>query len=387
VNRTTVLPVIVLSQFFCTSLWFAGNAIVVELQSAFDVSIEAVGSLTSAVQLGFIFGTLLFASLKIADVFSPSRVFLFCGLLGAMSNLAIAYIPTSYLLLLSLRFLTGFFLAGIYPIGMKIAADHHQKGLGLALGYLVGALVLGTAAPHLIRDWMIGFDWRYVLYATSGLAMLGALMIGSLVPDGPYRKTSKGVDPLALIRVFKYTNFRRAAFGYFGHMWELYAFWAFLPLALNYYKNLHPDVNISVPFWSFLIIGIGGISCVLGGYFSLRMGPGKVAFGALSTSLAFCLVSPLLYFLPVSVFLLAMMLWGMAVIADSPMFSTLVARHAPSASTGTALTITNSLGFALTIGSISLLTYMLDHQPYLFWWLMPGPLLGLISFRRLAFTG
>lgn len=182
-----ILPVIVISQFFCTSLWFAGNGVINDLVINFDLNVTALGHLTSAVQFGFITGTLIFALLTIADRFSPSKVFLMSALLGSLFNLGVIWEGNSWISLLFLRFSTGFFLAGIYPVGMKIAADYYEKGLGKSLGFLVGALVIGTAFPHLLREITDTYSWKTVIIATSSLAMMGGILMVIMVPDGPYR--------------------------------------------------------------------------------------------------------------------------------------------------------------------------------------------------------
>jgi len=180
-----ILPVIIFSQFTGTSLWFAGNAIIVDLQQHWQLTQQSLGHVTSAVQLGFICGTLLFALLMIADRFSPRLVFFYCSLAGALANIALLFVPQQLTLLLILRFATGFFLAGIYPVGMKIAAGWYAQGLGRALGYLVGALVLGTAFPHLVRSSGADFAWQQVMLVVSALAVVGGFVMLMLVPDGP----------------------------------------------------------------------------------------------------------------------------------------------------------------------------------------------------------
>ncbi|MCH7414678.1 MFS transporter [Belliella sp. R4-6] len=376
-----ILPLIVLSQFLCTSLWFAGNAVIPELASALDLPLAFLGNLTSAVQFGFIAGTLVFAILTIADKFSPSKVFFFSSIIAGILNLAIVLDGISSFQILLFRFGTGFFLAGIYPVGMKIASDYFDKGLGKSLGFLVGALVLGTAFPHLVRSLTDQLPWEFVIYATSILAFFGGLLIVFLVPDGPFRKGSQEFNPSAFIKVFQIKKFRAAAFGYFGHMWELYAFWAFIPLILiNFQSN--NEIQINVSFWSFLIIAIGGISCALGGLLSQITPPKKIAVFALATSGICCLLSPIFIGQSSFVLLISFLLtWGFAVTADSPMFSTLVAQNAPVTSKGTSLTIVNSIGFTITIVSIQLINISLNHIPvaYMFLILAIGPILGLVS--------
>jgi MFS family permease len=380
-----ILPIIVLSQFCCTSLWFAGNGVMQDLVANFNLNENALGNLTSAVQFGFIIGTLVFALLTIADRFSPSKVFFVSAFLGALCNICMIGAFNSYVSLMLFRFLTGFFLAGIYPVGMKIAADYYDKGLGKSLGFLVGALVLGTAFPHLLKDILNTISWKYVLITTTTLAIMGGAVMYYFVLDGPFRKLSKGIDFSAITRVFKYGKFRSAAFGYFGHMWELYTFWAFVPVILNYYAQFHSQTTLNIPILSFCIIGIGGISCVIGGYVSQRIGAKKTAFTSLLLSGICCLISPLMFAITSEILFVAFLLfWGMVVIADSPMFSTLVAQNVDAEIKGTALTIVNCIGFAITIVSIQLLSSIqhLINFSFILLLLGIGPILGLIALKR-----
>lgn len=380
-----ILPIIVISQFCCTSLWFASNGVMGDLVINFNLDASALGNLTSAVQFGFISGTLVYALLTIADRFSPSKVFFISALLGAICNAFMINQYNSFLSLLLLRFFTGFFLAGIYPVGMKIASDYYDKGLGKSLGFLVGALVLGTAFPHLLKNVLYSISWTYVLITTTGLAILGGLVMKLFVPDGQFRKPGKGLDFLAFSRVFKLTQFRSAAFGYFGHMWELYAFWAFVPVMLKLYVQLHPQSYLNIPILSFSIIGIGGLSCVIGGYISQYIGAKRTAIIALFLSCICCLISPFIFMVEHEMLFIGFLLfWGMVVIADSPMFSTLVAQNAENEIKGTALTIVNCIGFAITILSIQLLNtmqFVLDSKN-IYLLLVIGPILGLVALKN-----
>ncbi|MDB2607175.1 MFS transporter, partial [Zobellia sp.] len=372
------LPVIIISQFACTSLWFAGNAIVDELTLKTGLGTEIIGYVLSSVQLGFIIGTLVFGLFMIADRFSPSRVFMVCSVLGALCNFMLLSETLSKWMLLFARFGTGFFLAGIYPVGMKIAADYYEKGLGKALGYLVGALVLGTAFPYFVSGTSWGSDYTLVIKITSALAISGGLALWAFVPNGPYRKSSAELSLNAGPLLFKILPFKQASFGYFGHMWELYAFWAFTPLALNSYSEL-TGTAIPIALWTGIIIALGAVSCVLGGLISQRTGSQKVAFYALLVSGFCCMLSTLFFLLPSELFLLGWCLWGMAVTADSPQFSNLVAASVPAELIGTALTLVNCIGFAISIISIQLLSYLSTQIPitYLFVVLTLGPALGI----------
>ena len=377
-QKNYILPTIILSQFACTSPWFAGNAIIDELIGKTGLGSELAAYVISSVQFGFITGTLVFALLMLADRFSPSKVFLVCALLAASCNLFLLYETITKWGLLLARFGTGFFLAGIYPVGMKIAADYYQKGLGKALGFLVGALVLGTAFPFLLNGTDFGKDPILIITSTSVITVLGGLLLFLFVPNGPYRKKSTQLQFSAGFRLFKIDNFRRAAFGYFGHMWELYAFWAFTPFAIQSFNYLAGS-QVSVPLWTGIVITLGAISCALGGLLSQRYGSKKVAFWALLLSGICCFASPLLFQSNLSLFLSGWCLWGMAVTADSPQFSNLVAAAAPSEVKGTGLTLVNCIGFAVTIGSIQLLSSLTTMLPphYCFLILGFGPLVGL----------
>jgi len=384
-NTKGILTVIVVSQFCCTSLWFAGNAVMADLISTFQLDSSALGHLTAAVQFGFISGTLIFALLTLADRFPPSRVFFFSALLAALFNLGMIMEENTITSLLSFRFLTGFFLAGIYPVGMKIAADYYKKGLGKSLGFLVGALVLGTAFPHLLKGLTVALPWRFVIISTSSIAVIGGTLMLLLVPNGPYRTPSKAPNFRAWISVFKNKKFKSAAFGYFGHMWELYAFWAFVPIILSTYMEGHPQSTFNIPLLSFIIIGLGGLACVLSGYLSQTIGTKKTAAFALSISCLCCLMSPLIFYTDSSIFCIGfLIIWGLAVIADSPLFSTLVAQNAPAETKGTALTIVNCIGFAITIVSIQIINSLsgLIDPKYMYMILAIGPILGLSALLK-----
>ena len=384
-GQAHILPIIVLSQFAGTSLWFAGNAILPDIQRELSIQTNALGNITTVVQFGFIAGTLIFAIFSVADRFVPSKVFFISSVIAALANVAIIWLAKNAATLLVLRFITGFFLAGIYPVGMKIAADWYEKGLGKALGYLVGALVLGTAFPHLLRSSVYALPWKHVLIFTSAFAAIGGLLILLFVGEGPFRKPATRFQPSALIQVFRSADFRAAALGYFGHMWELYTFWAFVPTILLLYVSSDRQMNISL--WAFIIIAVGALSCVAGGYVAEKIGSARLAFYALLCSGICCLASPSFFQLPVSAFTFIMVLWGICVIADSPQFSTLVAQTAIPEYKGTALTIVTSIGFAITIASVQLISYIFDHwtkTTAVFLLLAPGPFIGLMFLFRLV---
>jgi MFS family permease len=379
-----ILPVIVFAQFTGTSLWFACNAVVGDLQRDWGLAEQSLGYITSSVQLGFIVGTLSFAILAVADRFSPRRVFFFCSVAGAGANLLVLLAPERLPWLLALRFTTGLFLAGIYPVGMKIAAGWYEKGLGKALGFLVGALVLGTAFPHLLRSLGAELAWQQVIAGVSALAICGGLLMYRCVPDGPYLPRGSAFNPRALAIIFRSRAFRASAFGYFGHMWELYTLWAFIPVWLVAYMA-KAGANLNVSLWAFLIIGAGFIGCAGGGLISSRVGSAPVAALQLLISGLCCLLSPLLFDAPLPLFLAFLLLWGVTVVGDSPQFSALNAKNAPREYVGSALTIATSIGFLISVFSIELVNALLlvVGPQFIFWLLIPGPVFGLLALRPL----
>ena len=377
VRKNALLFIIIFSQFAGTSLWFAGNAIIDQVSSSGDHA-----AITSIVQLGFIAGTLAFSIFTIADRYNSSKVFFLSCCFASAANLLIIWLGKNDLHLSILRFVTGFFLAGIYPVGMKIAADIFPEKLGKVLGFLVGALVLGTAFPHFVRSQLEGLDWKTVLVTTSALAFGGGLLILSQVPHQQKITHAGKPDFFAAFHVFQSRQFRSAAFGYFGHMWELYAFWSVLPVVFTYH-NLVKNEEQNIYLWCFLIIATGGAGCALGGMLSQYIGSKRVAFYSLLLSGTCCLIAPFLFTANTVLFHVLFLLWGLTVTADSPQFSALVAKNAEQKNKGTALTIVTSIGFAITIVSILLLQEFFNtYKENGLWLLAIGPALGLLALKR-----
>lgn len=386
-----ILPLVVLAQFCGTSLWFVGNAILPELKEALHLSTYAVGNITSAVMFGFIAGTLLFSILSVPDRYSPAGIFFVCSVAGAITNASIAWVAVNDTSLYALRFLTGFFIAGIYPVGMKIASDWYEKGLGKALGFLLGALIAGTAFPHLLKNRQFELPWKNVLYFTSIIAAVGGGLVYFFVGDGPYRRKAGAFQWNAIGEIFRSVKWRQAAFGYFGHMWELYCFWGFVPVILGLYVEKN-KISLDVSLWSFIIIAAGMVSSVAGGYISQRSGSAKVAAFALLVSGLCCFLSPLFFQLPLLTFLILMIVWGFTVSPDSPQFSTLVTQFAPPHLRGTALTIYNSIGFSITTISLLVIDRIYYSDSILgkenaFMLLGFGAVFGLPGMFRLIFSG
>ncbi len=376
-----VLPVIVLAQFAGTSLWFAINAVMPDLQRQMGWPASDIGRLTSALQLGFIAGTLVFAVLTIADKYSSRLVFLICSLAGALCTLGALLQVESFSALLFWRACTGFFLAGIYPVGMKIAAQWFPKGLGVALGWLVGALVLGSASAHGIRAVSSELPWSTVMLSVAGLAASGGLMLYALIPEPAHKPAqAKHLQWQALATIWTDRRVRSSVLGYFGHMWELYTLWVLVPLILATQFE-----GSALSMAAFAVIGVGALGCIVGGMMAQRWGSTKVARLQLCISGMCCVLAPWLLNASAEWMMAWLIVWGITVAGDSPQFSTLTASNAPPQAVGSVLTLTNCIGFGISIVSIELFTSLTETAALsaLLPWLSIGPLLGLLAMRPL----
>ena len=371
--------IIVIAQLFGTSLWFSANSAAGNLMQSWGISEADIGLLTNAVQLGFIIGTLSFSLSGLADRFEASRIFTVSALFGALFNALFALTADGLSSGLLWRFAVGFSLAGVYPLGMKMVVSWAPERAGQTLAQLVGMLTLGTALPHGIR--LVGEDWSWQssILISSILAVVAAAMI-CFLGDGPHLKRHPGKSGMRLghvLSAFTIPQFRASALGYFGHMWEVYAFWTIVP-ALIVVSGLTQPNTPEPSGISILVVGIGTISCILGGRLSQHFGSARIAAIALTGSVICCTLFPLL---PVDQpgWLLAFLLfWGATVVADSPQFSALSAKAAPVDIVGSALALQNAIGFTIGMVSIQLGTALVSSVGmYIAWLLLPGPLLAL----------
>lgn len=379
------LIILVFAQFAGTTLWLSGNAVSTQIEA--ELGVKLGGWLTSAVQMGFILGTLFNAIFAVPERVLSSRLFVFSAVLGALANVSIAFFPLNVPVVLVSRLFTGLFLAGIYPIGMKIAADWYGKDLGRAMGYLVGALVLGKSFPYLLKGISFELPWKDFLFYISLVSLIGGFLLWLLLPDKPLPLQRNRFSIKALTVIFKIPQLRASALGYFGHMWELYAFWAFLPVIWKIYLHFHPEYSFNVPMATFIIIVVGFLGCWLGGLLAMRFGSGKVALFQLLISLICCFILPFFVDFSLPIFSILMLVWGITVVGDSPQFSTLVSRFALLERRGSIITLVTSIGFAITIVSIQLIDFLLlnfSNDLRIFWMLCLGPVVGLwVSFRRI----
>lgn len=377
-----ILPVIVVAQFAGTSLWFAVNAVMPDLQRELGWAAAAVGALTSSLQFGFIVGTLVFALLAVADRFSARRVFLLCALAGAVCTVGAWAMVRQFEALMAWRFATGFFLAGIYPVGMKIAAQWYTKGLGAALGLLIGALVLGSASAHALRALGDALPWPSLMLGVAALAAFGGLLLYFGTSDAPHAHARVStLQWRALATLWTDARVRASVLGYFGHMWELYTMWVMVPLILA--TRLQ---GTALSWVAFAVLGAGALGCAVGGWVAQRWGSARVASVQLAISALCCLAAPWALGAGNAVFYAWLLVWGVTVAGDSPQLSTLTARNAPPQAVGSVLTLTNSMGFAISIVSILLFVSLSETTTLkaLLPWLAAGPLLGLWALRPLV---
>jgi MFS family permease len=377
-GRGRALATLAAALVLAMTTWFSASAVVPQLRAEWGLSDTSAAWLTIAVQLGFVAGALVSSVLNVADVVPP-RVVVLAGALGAAGANALLGVVSGPEAAIPLRFATGFFLAGVYPPALKLMATWFRRGRGTALGILVGALTLGSAAPHLVNG-LGGLEWQTVVYATSALTLAGGLL-ALAVRDGPYPFPEATFDPRQAGRVFANRGVRLASLGYFGHMWELYAMWAWFVV---FYATT-VEAGAEAAYAAFAVIGAGAIGCWVGGLLGDRIGRPETTAGMMAVSGTCALLIGLLVDAPGWLVLGVGLVWGFAVVGDSAQFSTLVTEHADQAYVGTALTMQLAVGFTLTVATIWLVPLLADDLGWrwAFAFLVPGPVLGVAAMLRL----
>ncbi len=367
------------------ALWFSASAVLPSLQAEYDIGPALASLYTSSVQTGFVAGTLFSAVLGLADRLDMRRFFMVSTLLAAGANAVILLVEPTSPVVFVCRFLTGAAMAGIYPVGMKIAVTWAKGDIGLLVGLLVGALTLGSGAPHLFNA-MGGIDWRFTIAVTSLLALTAALVI-NLVRIGPNLAPSPRFDPRIAFKAYTRPALRLANFGYLGHMWELYAMWAWLAVFLHASFEVHME---DAALWSrlatFAVIGVGGAAgAVLGGMIADRIGRTALTMGAMAASGTCAIFIGFLFGAsPWLVFSVAFF-WGVVVIADSAQFSASIAELSEPGTLGTMLTMQTSVGFLLTLATLHLMPTMVAAVGWQFAFatLAVGPFFGVWAMGRL----
>jgi MFS family permease len=383
-NHWRALALLSIAELFGMALWFSGSAVVPALSREWNLSTGQASWLANAVQLGFVAGTLISATLNLADIITTRHLFAVAALLGAMSNAFFGLYVHQVNTAIGLRFLTGVCLAGVYPPGMKLMATWFRERRGMALGVLVGALTMGKATPYLVNA-LGSANWRLNVVFVSILAVLGGLIVLLFVSDGPYALPPARFDLAQIVKVFSNRGVRLASFGYFGHMWELYAMWIWIPVMIRASVTAQKGNPVFAEAASFLVIGAGAVGCVVAGLIADRVGRTVVTSVAMAISGSCCLLVGLLFGGSVWPLLLLAVVWGASVVADSAQFSSCVTELGDPQYIGTALTLQMCVGFLLTTISIELIPKVVDvvSWRYAFMILAPGPFLGVLAMLRL----
>jgi MFS family permease len=382
--RWRVLAWICLAELGALSLWFSAIAAIPALRTSW-MSTDAQAWLSMTVTLGFVVGTVASAVLTLADFVGARRLFVFSAIGGALVNAALLIVIESLPLVLLARFLTGIAMAGTYPPAMKLAASWFVADRGLAVGSLVGALTVGGALPHLI-NFVGGLTWWPVIAGTSLAALGAALVMATFVRDGPHIQARSPFNPACLGELVRSRGVLLANLGYFGHMWELYAMWTWIGLYLleAFTRAGLPAAPRLGALATAAVIGVGGVSCVVGGLVADRIGRTATTMLAMVGSGTCAIVVGLVFDRPALLVIVALV-WGFTIIADSAQFSASVTELAPPAYVGTALSLQTSLGFLLTLVSTWLVPRAVEAWgwPMAFAFLAPGPFLGTLAMGAL----
>ena len=384
-SKKGTIAVLSLSEFLAMSVWFSASAVVPALSSDWHLTGAGQAWLTMSVQIGFIVGAFSSSLLNLADYYAGHRLFAFASILGAITTAAIPSFASSLAPALVLRFLTGMVLAGVYPVGMKIIATWTKEDRGLGIGLLVGALTLGSAAPHLINTFDRIDEWRPVLYYSSLLAASGGLLTFFFVREGPNRRPMPRFDWKYVGQIFRQRELALANVGYLGHMWELYAMWAWAPLFILSSFRLQGISASCASAVSFAVIGSGGIGSVVAGYLADKIGRTTITIISMLISGSCALVIGFLYGGNALAVTCVCLVWGFAVVADSAQFSACISELCHLEYVGTALTLQTSIGFLLTLITIRLVPVLVGWVGWrwAFAFLSVGPFIGIWAMSAL----
>ena len=377
------LTLLAITLVLSMSTWFSASAVIPQLRREWLLSDSAAAWLTIAVQLGFVCGALVSSLLNLSDIIPPRHVIL-GGSIGAATVNLLLDVAGGGTLGIPLRFATGFFLAGVYPPAFKLMSTWFRRGRGIALGILVGAISVGSAMPHLVNG-LGGLDWRLVIYATSALTLVGGLITEFAVTEGPFPFPRATFDVRQAGRVFANRGVRLASFGYFGHMWELFAMWAWFVVFFSDELAARGSSASSAAYATFAVLSIGALGSWLSGILAERWGRTKTTALLMGISGSCCLLVGAVFGGPAWLVLTVSLVWGLTVVADSAQFSTMVTELADQAYVGTALTLQLAVGFALTVATIWLIP-LLENAfgwRWAFVFLAPGPALGALAMLRL----
>jgi len=379
------LALLALAMVLSMTTWFSASAVLPALRQLWSLSSGESAWLTIAVQLGFVVGALVSSITNVSDLVPARRVF-FASSLGAAAANALVAIAPDATIAVALRALTGFFVAGVYPPAMKVMATHFRTGRGVALGVMIGALTIGSAMPHLVNG-LGGLPWQAVVLASSVMTVAGGLIAVAFVPDGPFAFPRATFEPRYIVRALRDPAVRLVNLGYFGHMWELYAMWTWF--AIFFGESIAASVGANAanagPLGAFAVIGAGAIGCYAGGVLGDRWGRTRTTALAMAVSGTCSLLIGLTFGAAPWIVLAVGLVWGIAVVADSAQFSTMITEVAEQAYVGTTLAFQLAVGFSLTVATIWLVPVVRDA---LGWWaafavLAPGPFLGVVAMLAL----
>ena len=384
--KATALTLLATAVIAALSLWFVSAAVLPEMLAEQAITPMRQALLSSGVQIGFVVGALSSAVLGLPDRLHPGRLFALCAALAGLINAVLIVVPVGSGAAIAARIVTGALLAGVYPVGMKIAVGWGLRDRGFLVGILVGAVTLGSAVPHLLA-FGGGADWRLTVSLAS-LASLSAAVLALFVRLGPHHATAHRFDPGVIGEAWTDRRIRLAFLGYFGHMWELYAMWTWAGAALGAsFATLMPEADalLGARLLTFTAIALGGIGCIAGGYVADRIGKETVAIIALAGSLASAVFCALAFGGPTAIIAVAFLFWGLTIAPDSPQFSALVADFAAPQHAGSIMTLQTALGFALTFVTVQATPVLADLVGWraMILLLAVGPALGLLAMLRL----